>query len=165
MYPWYGDFETGKDESPVAIVTLSERFTFDKEKVAIWGPVHTENLGIEKIIVNIISNPNIRYMIICGTEVKGHHPGNTLKALHKFGLDENNRVVNAKGAIPYIENVPVDAVKRWQEQVKIIDLMGVKDEKEIMEHIENCWKNNLGSFGDPYEVILVKERKKHRKLQ
>jgi len=160
VYPWAGDFETGNEESPVAIVILSESFKFDEEKVAIWGPIHTENLGIEKIIVNIISNPNIRYIIICGTEVKGHNPGSTLMALHEFGLDENNRVLNAKGAIPYIENVPFDAIQRWQEQIDIIDLIGTKDEKEIAKHIEECWKNNPGSFGERYEVMVVKERKK-----
>ncbi len=44
--------------------------------------IKTENLGLEKVIANIISNPNIRFILLCGTEVKGHLSGQTLAALH-----------------------------------------------------------------------------------
>ena len=44
---------------------------------ALCGPCKTENLGLEKVIANVIANPNIRFMLFCGTEVKGHLSGQT----------------------------------------------------------------------------------------
>ena len=71
---------------------------------AICGSCKTENLGLEKVIANIISNPNIRFLLLCGTEVKGHLAGQTFAALHKGGV-KDGRVVGAEGAIPFIENL------------------------------------------------------------
>src|SRR3989338_9230305 len=34
----------------------------------ISGTLQTANIGIEKIVVNLISNPNIRYLILAGKE-------------------------------------------------------------------------------------------------
>ena len=88
LYPWAGSFTIGNPDSPVAVVTLSDDFELDKEKVAIYGNMKTENLGIEKVVANVISNPNIRFLIIAGTEIRGHRSGGTLAALHKNGFDE-----------------------------------------------------------------------------
>ncbi len=55
------------------------------------GPCKTENLGVEKIVANTISNSNIRFLLLCGMESKGHLPGNTLLALHKNGIDETGK--------------------------------------------------------------------------
>ena len=81
-----GDFHSGDANSPVAVVTMGSHL--DEKGIcdagaAICGSCKTENLGLEKVIANIISNPNIRFMLTCGTEVKGHLSGQTMKALHK----------------------------------------------------------------------------------
>ncbi len=46
---------------------------------SISGPLHTENLGIEKVIANVVSNPNIRFLVVCGAEVQGHITGQSIK--------------------------------------------------------------------------------------
>ena len=67
-----GDYIVGDPESPVAVTTLASH----NEDIpaaagaAIAGPCKTENLGIEKVVANIISNPNIRFLILCGAEGK-----------------------------------------------------------------------------------------------
>ena len=77
-----GDYIVGDPESPVAVVTLASH----NEDIgaaagaAISGPCKTENLGIEKVIANTVSNPNIRFMILCGAEVQGHITGESIKA-------------------------------------------------------------------------------------
>jgi len=38
---------------------------------ALSGTVQTENIGFEKIICNIVANPNIRYAILTGPESRG----------------------------------------------------------------------------------------------
>lgn len=70
------DCSVGNLEGRVAVVTLASRLAL--EGAAISGPCVTENLGIEKIVANIISNSNIRFLILCGMESRGHLPGDTI---------------------------------------------------------------------------------------
>jgi len=55
MYPWGGDFTTGNYKKNVAVVLLNIDFIPSRD-VAIYGKLKTENIGIEKIIANVISN-------------------------------------------------------------------------------------------------------------
>ena len=75
-----GEYDAGDPKSPVAVATCGSHFNLFpiKAGASISGPFKTENLGIEKIVANIISNPNIRTLIICGSEVKGHISGDAL---------------------------------------------------------------------------------------
>ncbi len=97
------------------------------------GSSKTENLGVEKIIVNIISNCNIRSVLVCGMESRGHLAGHSLIAIHANGVDEKGRIVGSKGAIPFIENISRAAVKRFQQQVVLLDRIGLTDPNEIMK--------------------------------
>ncbi len=162
MYPWSGDFVLGNPDSCVAVVTLAEDFDLPREKVAIYGNMKTENLGIEKVIANVIANPNIRFLLVAGEDIRGHKSGGTLIALHRYGIDDNNRVVGAPGAVPYIENLDADALLRFQEQVEVIDMIGEKDIDKITERIEHCNNNNPGSFGESYIAIRIEQRGKKR---
>ena len=127
--PVRGDYTVGNPKNRVAVVTLSSRISL--EGAAISGPCVTENLGIEKIIANVISNSNIRFLILCGRESRGHLPGDTILALHKNGLDGWGRIVGSKGAIPFIENLPREAISRFQSQVEVVDKIGTVDALEI----------------------------------
>ncbi|MFW6176533.1 MAG: methyltransferase, partial [Thermoplasmatota archaeon] len=124
-YPWPGKYYTGNPESNIAIVTLDKDFSFDESDIALWGPMKTENLGIERVVVNTISNPNIRYLIVCGKEIRGHKSGRSLICFYKNGVDEDGRIIEAPGAVPYIENISEEAISRFRNQVKIYDLIGV----------------------------------------
>lgn len=154
-----GDFHSGDSNSPIAIVTMGSHL--DEEGLcsagaAIAGSCKTENLGLEKVIANIISNPNIRFMITCGTEVKGHLAGQTMKALHKGGVKEG-RVVGAEGAIPFIENLKDDAIKRFQEQVEVVDIMETEDMGAIKAKINELKGRDPGAFAAEPMIVEVKE--------
>jgi len=112
--PVRGDYVVGDPEARVAVVTLASRLR--AEGAAISGPCKTENLGVEKIVANTISNCNIRFLIICGAESKGHLPGDTLLALHRNGIDGQGRIIGSKGAIPFIQNLPPEAVRRFRSR-------------------------------------------------
>ncbi len=86
--PEEGRYVRGNDYSPVAVCTILDTFDFAippelNELVmsaadagaALSGMLQTENIGIEKIICNIVANPNIRYVVLCGRESSGHLPG------------------------------------------------------------------------------------------
>ena len=154
-----GDFHAGDANSPVAVMTcgshLDEKGICDKG-AAICGSCKTENLGLEKVIANIISNPNIRFLLLCGTEVKGHLAGQTMAALHKGGV-KDGRVVGAEGAIPFIENLADDAIKRFQEQCELVNIMESEDLGTIGAKIDELKGRDPGAFAADPMVVEVKE--------
>ena len=155
--PWppvRGDYQVGDPSAGVAVVTLAS--TFPVRDAAIAGPCKTENLGIEKIVANVISNCNIRFLILCGVESKGHLPGNTILALHKNGIDEQGRIIGSQGAIPFIQNLPPEAIRRFQEQVELVDLIGREDWEEIGEQISRYNRLARPYPAEPFQVIKRK---------
>ena len=131
-----GKYEIGNKTSNVAIVTIASRFSFPKDMFTLCGEMRTENLGIERVIINSVSNCNIRYIVVCGKESKGHFSGQTLIAIHENGIDENGKIIGSKGAIPFIENIPKEAVERFRRQVKkVINLIDETDVVKIIEKI------------------------------
>jgi tetrahydromethanopterin S-methyltransferase subunit A len=154
-----GDFHSGDANSPVAVVTMGSHL--DEQGIcdggaALCGSCKTENLGLEKVIANIISNPNIRFVLLCGTEVKGHLSGQTLVALHKGGVKEG-RVVGAEGAIPFIENLNDAAIKRFQEQVEFVNIMESEDAGAIKAKIGELKGRDPGAFAADPMIVEVKE--------
>lgn len=155
--PWppvRGDYRLGNPRARVAVVTLAS--TFHPQGAAISGPCKTENLGLEKIVANVISNCNIRVLIICGAESKGHLPGNTLLALHKNGIDEKGRIIGSKGAIPFIQNLSPEAIERFNRQVELVDSIGLEDIEEI-EKLVSQYNHLAEPFPEePYQVFKIK---------
>ena len=154
-----GDFHSGDPNSPVAVATMGSHL--DEKGIcdagaAICGSCKTENLGLEKVIANIISNPNIRFLLLCGTEVKGHLSGQTLAALHANGV-EKGKVVGSQGAIPFIENLDDAAIKRFQEQVETVNIMETEDLGQIKAKIAELTARDPGAFAGDAMVVEVKE--------
>jgi tetrahydromethanopterin S-methyltransferase subunit A len=155
--PWppvRGDYLVGDPNTGVAVATLASPLLVSG--AAIVGQCKTENLGVEKIVANMISNCNIRFLIICGVESKGHLPGDTILALHKNGIDEQGRIIGSKGAIPFIQNLLPPAVKRFQDQVELIDCIGLENIDEIEGLVS---KYNLLAKPYPEEPFQVVKRK------
>ncbi len=154
-----GDFHTGDPNSPVAVVTMGSHLdegAICSAGAAIAGSCKTENLGLEKVIANVISNPNIRFVITCGTEVKGHLSGQSLIALHQNGVD-GGKIVGSKGAIPFIENLSAEHIKRFQEQVEFVDIMEAEDLGVISAKIKELIARDPGAFDADAMVVEIKE--------
>jgi len=154
-----GDFHSGDANSPVAVVTMGSHL--DEQGIcdagaALCGSCKTENLGLEKVIANVIANPNIRFILLVGTEVKGHLSAQTLIALHKNGV-KDGRVVGAEGAIPFIENLNDAAIKRFQEQVEVVNIMETEDVSVVKAKINELKARDPGAFGAEAIVVEVKE--------
>ena len=157
-YPWGGEFTASNPKGCVAVVLLNIDY-IPPDDVAIYGPLKTENIGIEKIVANTISNPNIRYLIVCGDEIRGHRSGNSLICLNKNGIDKQNRIIDAPGAIPYIENIDAAAIKRFQAQIQAVNLIDVTDKIKIDDKINECIKKSPKSFGKPHIAIRISPEK------
>ena len=95
-------------------------------------------------------------MLFCGTEVKGHLSGQTFGALHKGGI-KDGRVVGAEGAIPFIENLNDAAIKRFQEQTEIVNIMETEDIGTIKAKINELKARDPGAFAADAIVVEVKE--------
>ena len=91
-----------------------------------------------------------------GTEVKGHLSGQTFGALHKNGV-KDGRVVGAEGAIPFIENLNDAAIKRFQEQTEIVNIMESEDLNAIKAKINELKARDPGAFAADPIVVEVKE--------
>ena len=152
--PVRGEYAVGNPQARVAVVTLASLLRI--KGAAICGPCKTENLGVEKIVANVISNCNIRFLLICGAESRGHLPGDTLLALQRNGIDLQGRILGSRGAIPFIQNLGPEAVKRFQEQVELVDCIGLEDEAEIEGLIE---RYNSLSEPFPEEPFLAVRRR------
>ncbi len=155
-----GEYSVGDPESPVAVVTLaSEMFEECVDAgAALAGPCHTENLGVEKVVGNIISNPNIRFLIICGSEVQGHITGQCFEALHANGCDpEKKKVIGATGAIPFVENVPMEGVERFQQQLEIVPMIDNEDTGSITSKVKECVEKDPGAFEEEAMIIEVSD--------
>ncbi|MHC1632167.1 MAG: tetrahydromethanopterin S-methyltransferase subunit A [Methanotrichaceae archaeon] len=154
--PMRGDYVVGDIRSRVAVMTLAGHLRV--EGSAICGPCKTENLGIEKVVANVISNSNIRFLLVCGTESKGHLPGDAILALHRNGIDENGRIVGSNGAIPFIENLPHGAISRFQRQIEIIDRIGLIDVVEINQLVGDYRYRSEVYPEPPLEVVKKRTR-------
>ena len=155
-----GKYEIGNKNANVALVTISSRLSFPKDLFTLCGEMRTENLGIERVIVNTISNCNIRYIIVCGKESKGHAAGQSLIAIHENGVDENGKIIGSKGAIPFIENIPIEAVERFRKQVKkVINLIDETDTIKIIERIKLLPREEPYEE-EPFVVKTIVEAKK-----
>jgi tetrahydromethanopterin S-methyltransferase subunit A len=99
--PLPGDYHVLRYRAPVAVCTLNSEAlgahldALAPEGLAIVGTMHTENLGIERIIKNTTSNPHIRFLVLCGEDTQqaiGHLPGQSLQSLFENGVDERARM-------------------------------------------------------------------------
>ena len=144
--PISGDFEIGNPSHCVAICTLGKKISVDTE-YAIIGSCKTENIGIERVIINVISNPKIRYLILAGPEVPGHLTGRSMRALYQNGVDpETRKIIDAEGAIPYIENIPLEGIEQFREQVKLVDMINTNDPLKIDAKAKELSSKNPGEY-------------------
>ena len=164
--PEKGCYLRGNDYSPVAVVVLLNApygamppkvQTIPKEienlvKVAIEtgaalsGTLQTENIGIEKIVCNIVANPNIRYLIVCGEDVEGHNTGTAIKALVDNGIDERRTIIGSQAKTPYLFNIPLETISRFRDQLTLIDLIGETDPEIVTKGVWSCYQENPTPF-------------------
>ena len=140
--PVVGEYFVLDQAASVAVSTLSsvqlaEELAHRKPNgLAIVGKTETENIGIDKVIKNVVTSPAIRYLIVAGTEPKGHLTGQTLLALAENGVDENGRVIGSTGKRPVLRNVSAVEIQAFREQVQVIDMIGRENPDEISSQIE-----------------------------
>lgn len=124
------DVFVGNKSSNVAICTLSSIDLLKEishsdmmKKITIVGRLLSENKGIDEMVRYVNQNPDLDTIIVCGKEVTGHKTGHALLCLHKFGIDQNNRIINSVSPDPVLL-VSKKEIMQFQNQVKLIDKIG-----------------------------------------
>ena len=159
--PEEGHFLRGNDYSPVAVVVLLnapyEKVPPEVERLvriaieagaALAGTLQTANVGLEKIIANVVANPNIRYLILCGKEVEGHKAGDALVTLIEKGIDDRRIIVGSKAQTAYLFNLPLKAIERFRGQITLINLINVIDPELVKKAIWSCYQEKPTKFMD-----------------
>src|SRR5256885_6773959 len=132
-----GTYQVGDPNGPVAVGALTSGRLIgplvDVPGVAIAGTVYTANLGITRIIVNITSNPAIRFLLICGKDSALFKPGQSLVALSEKGVDDKRRIIDAAGYDPVLPSIDPNQVIQFQKQEKGLDSTGAADRQVLKE--------------------------------
>lgn len=135
--PYPGDYRLGDSAGRVAVCTLSSRELIAEvigqaeACIGIAGRCDTENIGVEKVVLNLLAAPRIRWLILCGTEAEGHRTGDAFRQLKANGVDANMRVLESASWRPILKNLTLKDVARFREQIEVIDLVGEHDPSMI----------------------------------
>lgn len=154
-----GEYEIGDVKSCVAVITCASHLAGKPildAGAAITGSCKTENLGIEKVVADVIANPNIRFLVVTGAEVKGHVTGQAMLAVHANGV-KDHRIVGAVGAIPYVENLNEEVIDRFQQQIQTVDLLNTEDMGAITAKVRELVSKDPGAFDAEPMVVVIEE--------
>ena len=136
-----GEYFVLDKTAPVAVATLAsvqlveELSNLKPAGLAMVGKLETENIGIDKVVKNVISNPAIRTIIVAGVEPKDHQSGSALLALAQNGVDEKNQVIGSAAKRPVLRNVTRAEIDTFRHQVQMVDLRGCEDSADITAHV------------------------------
>ncbi len=172
--PLPGDYSVIRYHAPVAVCTLNsaalatELTDLKPEGLAMVGTLHTENLGIERVIKNTLANPHIRFLLLCGEDTQravGHLPGQSLESLFRNGVDERARILGARGKRPVLKNVSLAEVQAFRQQVELVCMIGEKDVQILGDTVREDAARDPGPNPSPFidmpiERIQVTEPKR-----
>jgi len=120
----------GNPNSTLVVCTLSSMKLLKEisnsslmNKIYIVGRLLSENKGIDILVRHIISNEQIRTLILCGEDTIGHRPGHSILCLHRNGMNQNGIIIGSESPNPIL-TLSSQEVARFQKQVKIINKIG-----------------------------------------
>ena len=132
----------GNAKSDTAICTLSSIGLLKEiaksdlmEKISIAGRLLSENKGIDSLVRYVNKNPNLRTILVCGSEVSGHKTGHALFCLHQFGTDHSNRIINSISPDPVL-SVSKKEIEQFQNQIQLVDIIGQTDMQKIIPLVQ-----------------------------
>lgn len=133
--PEEGRYLRGNDSSPVAVAVIlncdADKIPLDLELLeragiesgaALSGTEQTENIGFEKMVCNLVANPNIRYLILGGPESEGHLTGETLEVFFSNGVDGRIWIIGTDAPHSFLYNLPLEFIARFRKQLTLVDL-------------------------------------------
>jgi tetrahydromethanopterin S-methyltransferase subunit A len=149
IIPIRHEYCIGRKGKSIAICTLASMKLLEDicksdlmGRVLIVGRLLSENRGIDTIVKFTLSNQELRHIIVCGKEVKGHQAGQALLSLHAYGINNDKSgegiIIAAKGHYPHLKSCKGDLDLFRRQIVKIHNLVGVDDVNLVRKEIEKA---------------------------
>ena len=149
IIPIRHEYCIGRKGKSIAICTLASMKLLEDicksdlmGRVLIVGRLLSENRGIDTIVKFTLSNQELRHIIVCGKEVKGHQAGQALLSLHAYGINNDKSgegiIIAAKGHYPHLMSSKEDLDLFRRQIVKIHNLVGVDDINLVRKEIEKA---------------------------
>lgn len=104
-------------------------------KIFLAGRLLSENRGIDNILETIYNSPQVRYLILCGRDAKGHLPGQALVSLYNHGIRDDGDIVGARGSNPRLKSTQ-EAISHFRTNIEIVDLIGSRDILQLKLQID-----------------------------
>ncbi len=149
--PVEGEYTVIDRSAPIAVTTLSsvkleaKLVKANPSGLCIVGKTETENIGIDKIVKNVISNTSISHLILAGKDTAGHQSGKTLLALWENGVDKNMRIIGSEGRRPILKNVSSSDVDKFRKQITMDDQTGCENIRTLTRRVKELAVEALSS--------------------
>ena len=144
------NLKLGSTESQVGVCTLWTKkelvyWRLDEKNYAVCGNLYTIQ-GINPMIKNILANPKIKYIILCGADLM--KSGDALLNLMQNGIDSERKIVGSSGIVD--SKIEPALIEKFRENVKVIDMRGREtDVPKILGEI----KTDGGQFMEPVWIL------------
>ncbi len=147
------ELKVGNLNSPVGICTLWSKKdqiyeNIPEDKFAVCGNLYTIQ-GINPMIKNILAQPTIRYLIVCGADLM--KSGDALLNFFKNGVDENRKMIGSSGYID--SNVDISYTEKIRDGVQVIDMRG--KENEVAQKVIELSENDPEPFMEPVFITQL----------
>lgn len=146
----------GNPRSPVGVATLwtlKEEIlrNLDDSLYAAAGQLYSKE-GINWIIRNVLANPRLRYLVLCGDDRS--QSGEALIDFWEGGVDEKSRTCRLGVRID--EEIDRGALETIRKNVDIVDLRSVLDGGKVAAKVQSL-DLKKSPFGEPL-IFPIKER-------
>ncbi|HRY60413.1 MAG TPA: thymidylate synthase [Patescibacteria group bacterium] len=114
---------------------------FDRGTFAVIGQLYSKN-GINPLLRNILANPSIRYIVLCGKELSGS--GQNLINFFQNGVDEEYNIIGSKDA-KVDKEIPLEYLELVRANIEVVDLRDEIDPKKVNKKLK-ALKSGLPAF-------------------
>ena len=136
----------GNPDSELAVCTLSSIDLLKQiassplmSKISVAGRLFSESRGIDSLLRYLSLHKNVKTMLVCGNEVRGHMAGHSLFCLHKTGIGPGRRIAGSASPEPFL-TATTQQIAHFQDRVELVDRIGVTDLGPI-----SAWINSRSS--------------------
>ncbi|MBI4170214.1 MAG: hypothetical protein HY514_00830 [Candidatus Aenigmarchaeota archaeon] len=135
-FPYFSDIlikGAGKNIGIATLWTRRDIIARDLEpgSYAVIGSLFY-NEGINYIIRSVFLNPEIRYIILCGTDIS--RSGEAFVKFMENGIDANHKIVGTEYFLE--KEIPLEAIEEFRKNIKLLDMRGVINGKEVAAKIK-----------------------------
>ena len=139
----------GEPSNNVGVATLwteKERMVkgFDPKSFAVVGQLYSKN-GINPLLRNVLANPAIRFIVLCGKELSGS--GQNLINFFQNGVDGDYNIIGSKDA-RIDKEIPMDSLALLRQNIMVVDLRNEIDPAKVSKKIK-ALKKGLAAFAKP----------------